>query len=138
MSEPSFEGGCLCGAVRYRATGESTARALCHCKSCRMASGAPSVAWVVFRESDFAFVQGEPARFASTPPVTRTFCAKCGTPLTYQHTSRPGKVDVTTATLDRADDFAPTIEIWLREKLSWECANPSLRQFPGTSAGGGD
>ncbi|MEJ1960056.1 MAG: GFA family protein [Gammaproteobacteria bacterium] len=135
MSNVTAEGGCLCGAIRYRATGDSTARALCHCRSCRLASGAPSVAWVVFRAGEFAFVSGEPIRFHSSPSVTRTFCGKCGTPLTYQADSRGDSIDVTTATLDRADEYAPTIEIWLEEKLEWECANGALRQYPRTSVG---
>ena len=135
MSEHTVEGGCLCGAIRYRATGESTARSLCHCKSCRLASGAPSVAWVVFRASDFSFVRGEPVRFHSSPTVMRTFCGRCGTPLTYQRDSRPTSIDVTTATLDQADRFAPTIEIWLEDKLEWECTTDSLRQYQRSSVG---
>ena len=133
MNQTIIEGGCLCGAVRYRATGQPTASAVCHCRSCRLASGAPSVAWTVFRASDFAFVRGEPTRFHSSPPVVRTFCGKCGTPLTYQHDSRPDKVDVTTVTLDRADDFAPAMEIWLQDKLTWERVNESLPRYPGSS-----
>lgn len=136
MSEQAIEGGCLCGAVRYRAVGGTTARSLCHCQSCRMASGAPSVAWAVFRAEDFAFVKGEPARFASSPGVLRTFCGQCGTPLTYQSESRPQSVDVTTITLDAADHFAPTIEIWLEDKVAWERTNESCKQYQRSSVGG--
>jgi hypothetical protein len=136
MSEHASEGGCLCGAVRYRATGASTARTLCHCRSCRLASGAPSVAWAVFRASEFAFVRGEPTRFHSSPGVTRTFCRQCGTPITYQSESRPASIDVTTVTLDAADDFAPTKEIWVEEKLAWEQLNDGFARYPRSSVGG--
>ena len=85
MTSAAVEGGCLCGAVRYRVTGQSLARALCHCHSCRLASGAPSVAWAVFPASQFAIVSGKPNSYRSSPPVVRTFCGNCGTPLTYQH-----------------------------------------------------
>jgi hypothetical protein len=135
MNQQVIEGGCLCGAVRYRVTGTDTARSLCHCRSCRMASGAPSVAWVVFRAADFAFVKGQPARFHSSPPVTRTFCAECGTPLTYQSEARPMSVDVTTITLDAADDFAPTKEIWVQDRVSCECVNDELPQYRRSSVG---
>src|SRR5512134_3668562 len=110
MNNP-IEGGCLCGAVRYRVTGEPLARSLCHCRTCRLASGAPSVAWVVFRSGDLAFI-GQPTGFHSSPDVIRTFCGRCGTSLTYQRTSETDTIDVTTVTLDRPDDFAPTREIW--------------------------
>src|SRR5690242_16605473 len=113
MSTTTHEGGCLCRAVRYRTTGKPTALSLCHCRTCRLAAGAPSVAWAVWRDSDFAWTAGTPSSYASSPGVMRTFCSQCGTPLTYQNTvSERGTIDVQTVTLDKADDFAPTMEIW--------------------------
>lgn len=132
--EKSITGGCLCGAVRYRATGEPTAKVLCHCRSCQRGAGAPSVGWVVFKVSEFAFTSGEPTRFESSPGVTRTFCAQCGSPLTYQNARRPNAVDVTTATLDQPGDFAPTKEIWISHKLSWEALNADLAPYSESSA----
>ncbi len=134
MRKPA-EGGCLCGAVRYRATGESLARTLCHCRTCRLASGAPSLAWVVFRSSDFAFIAESPVSFHSSPGVTRTFCGKCGTPLTYQRDAERGTIDVTTVTLDAANDFAPTKEIWVEHKVVWERLNEKLPHYARSSVG---
>jgi hypothetical protein len=88
---------------------------------------------VVFRSSDFAFVGAEPARFHSSPPVTRTFCGGCGTSLTYQHSSRPESIDVTTVTLDTPEEFAPTKEIWVEERLTWETLNDALPRYPRSS-----
>ncbi len=128
------EGGCLCGAVRYRVTGAPLARSICHCRSCRLASGAASVAWTVFRSADFVFASGAPTRFASSPPVVRSFCPACGTPLTYQHADSTGTIDVTTATLDHAERFAPTREVWTEQKLSWVPLNEGLEHFRRGSA----
>jgi hypothetical protein len=133
MENDVIEGGCLCGAIRYRVTGKPLTTSLCHCRSCRLASGAPSVAWVVVRSSDFAFVTGEPASFRSSPPVLRTFCPTCGTPLTYQRDSGPDTIDITTATLDFPDRFPPVKEIWIEHKLGWECLNESLPHYPRSS-----
>jgi hypothetical protein len=121
--------------VRYRAAGEPLARTLCHCRSCRRASGAPSVAWVVFPSAGFAFIAGTPAGFRSSPDVIRTFCATCGTPLSYQRTTERDTIDVTTATLDAADEFAPTKEIWVEHKLAWERLNEALPHYPRSSVG---
>jgi hypothetical protein len=129
----SVQGGCLCGAVRYQVRDTALATSICHCNSCRRASGAPSVAWVVFAAADFAFVSGQPVAFHSSPPVVRTFCGKCGTPLTYQHEESPDTIDVTTATLDSAERFPPTKEIWLEHKLAWEPVNGALPQFDRSS-----
>jgi hypothetical protein len=133
MTSELVEGGCLCGAIRYRVAGEPLALSLCHCKSCRLAAGAPSVAWVVLRSSELVFLAGTPKRFQSSPGVLRGFCDRCGTSLAYQREAEPETIDVTTASLDRPDAFAPEREIWTAEKLVWERLNESLRQFPGSS-----
>lgn len=136
MTNRASEGGCLCGAVRYRFTGAPRVNALCHCRSCQRASGAPSVAWTVVASSDFSFASGMPALFRSSPGVMRTFCASCGTPLTYQRETETQTVDVTTASLDSPNDFAPACEIWLSHKVSWERSNEAIPQYAGTSREG--
>jgi hypothetical protein len=129
------EGGCLCGAVRYQASAEALARTLCHCRSCRLASGGPSLAWAVFPSDAFGFTAGTPVRFASSPGVMRSFCGTCGTSLTWQHASRPESIDITSATLDDPDAFAPTKEIWVEHKLGWEALNPSIEHYARSSVG---
>jgi len=129
----SHEGGCLCGAIRYRVEAGAVALTHCHCSTCRHALGAPSVAWAIFPRETFAFVAGEPARFASSPKVLRTFCSRCGTSLTWQHEERPLTMDVAAATLDDADSFAPTREIWVDEKLAWQVLDPALPHYPRSS-----
>jgi len=127
------EGGCLCGAIRYRVTSAPTALVVCHCRTCRRAAGAPSLAWAIFRMTDFAFTRGELATFASSPGVERGFCARCGTTLTYADADRPDVADVTTATLDNPDAFAPTKEIWLDEKIAWEAVDHTRARYPRSS-----
>ena len=128
------EGGCLCSAVRYRVSGDAIGTSICHCNSCRRATGAPSVAWAAFRTADFAFVTGQPIAFRSSAPVVRTFCGRCGTPLTYQHDETPDAIDVTTASLDSPERFPPTKEIWLEHKVVWEPVSEALPHFPQSSA----
>jgi len=127
------EGGCLCGAVRYRVTSAPTALVVCHCRSCRKAAGAPSLAWAIFRAADFAFTRGKQATFASSPGVERGFCASCGTTLTYTDADRLDLADVTTATFDNPDAFTPTKEIWLEEKIGWEAVDHARARFPRSS-----
>jgi hypothetical protein len=119
MNEISIEGGCMCGQVRYRATAWPIYRTLCHCSDCRRAVGAQSVAFVTFPGDRFEFTRGAPAEYASSPPVIRTFCPRCGTSLTYVHRDRGGEVDVCTASLDDPEAFPPTQEFFQEQKLSW-------------------
>ena len=132
----SAQGGCLCGAIRYRIAGEPLARSLCHCHSCRVASAAPSVAWVTVPAGDYAVVAGNPSAYRSSPPVVRTFCATCGTQLTYRHDDSPDTIDVTTVTLDDPEAFAPTFEVWLEDKLGWETLDERLDHYPRTRSEG--
>ncbi len=133
MARIPAEGGCLCGAVRYRATAEPVGLSRCHCESCRTAVGASTVAWAVFPAESFAFTKGKPTYYESSPGVTRGFCSHCGTSLTYADVNYPTVAEVTTASLDLPDDFAPTKEIWLSDKIAWEPVDAQLAHFPESS-----
>jgi hypothetical protein len=85
---------------------------------------------VTFPRERFEFVQGEPASFHSSPPVTRTFCTACGTPLTYDNADSPQTVDVTTCSLDSPDAFPPTHHSWLSHDLEWVRFGDGLPSFP--------
>src|SRR4051812_7123580 len=110
------DGGCLCGEVRYRVADTAVAQTLCHCQSCRRATGGVSVAWAVFAKEDFALLQGEVREYSSSPGIFWGSCVTCGSLVTYRRDSRPDHRDITTATLDAPDAFAPTVEIWVGEK----------------------
>jgi hypothetical protein len=130
MQDEEFEGGCLCGSVRFRVSGVGTNRAYCHCRSCRLASGAPLVAWATFPASGLRLARGQLAQYRSSEPVVRGFCATCGTAITYAHRARPGEVDVALATLDDASSLAPECHIWVSHKLPWVDLGDGLPQFP--------
>ncbi len=130
----TLEGGCLCGALRYRLdpTG-GVAASICHCVTCRRAAGAQSVAWATVGTDRFVWTAGAPATHVSSPGVLRSHCPTCGTSLTFQ--SSPDSIDVTLASLDDPEGLPPTTEIWLSHRLSWEPVDP---RRPGFSRGSGD
>ena len=119
MSQLSIEGGCLCRAVRYRIRGEPLVSGTCQCRSCRKASAAPIVPWIVLDSENFSFTAGQPVEFNSSPSVTRTFCGRCGTPLTFWTTGYRGTIDVTTCSLDDPEAFPPVGHQWTSHKLGW-------------------
>jgi hypothetical protein len=135
MADDVQEGGCHCGAVRYRVTGEPAATTHCHCSDCRRITGGPTLAWAIFDEDKVAIIAGAPSVYESSPGVEWGFCGRCGTTLTYRRASRPGLFDVTTATLDDPEAFPPEKEIWTGERLSWIRSNPAVPHFPRTATG---
>lgn len=135
METSTAEGGCRCGAVRYRVVGEPAATSHCHCSDCRRMTGAPTLAWAIFPEDKVEIVLGTLAVHETSPGVEWGFCPRCGSTLTYRRASRPGLFDVTTATLDDPELFPPQKEIWTDERLSWIRSNPEVPHFPRTGAG---
>jgi hypothetical protein len=61
--------------------------------------------------------------------VTRGFCARCGTTLTYAHTGRPGEIDVTVASLAEPARVTPRSHIWVEDKAPWLVLDDDLPQF---------
>lgn len=122
-------GGCLCGSVRYQSSGVSTHPTLCHCSTCRRASGAHLLGWVTFSKQEFRFTAIPPTEFHSSTKVTRTFCSRCGTPLTYWHENSPNEIDVTIGSLDAPDKVAPADHIWMSDALAWDKPTDGLPQY---------
>jgi len=73
------EGGCLCGAVRYRVDGAMRPVIACHCSQCRKTSGHHVAATSAPRET--VKIEGELRWFASSKAARRGFCPICGSNL---------------------------------------------------------
>lgn len=125
MSGPA-EGGCLCGKLRYRVSGEPVAATLCHCSDCRRASGGTNMAWAVFDTDKVEWLSGTPADYSSSPGIHWLFCRECGSTVGYRRSERPGHFDITTGTLDDPGRFPPDVEIWVKERIGWEALHPDL------------
>ncbi len=115
----TIEGGCRCGAVRYRAGGGPLWVTHCHCEECRRSSGAPVSTFVGVRSGEFAFVAGTPSAYESSPEVMRRFCGACGTPLTYEAAVYPGEVHIMAGTLDSPAGLMPERHVFVRERMPW-------------------
>ena len=87
--ENILEGGCLCGAVRYRVRGSTVASGICHCRSCRKTASAPTLPFATFPTAAFEITHGALTDFRSSAEVTRSFCGRCGSPLAYRHDRSP-------------------------------------------------
>jgi hypothetical protein len=133
MADRELEGGCQCGAIRYRVSGEPLMAAICHCTMCRRANAAPAVAWAMFQESQVVFTKGPPAAYASSAEGKRGFCPACGTQISFTADYIPGLIDITVGSLDRPDQVAPTLHYWDSKRLPWvHFADdlPRFQEFP--------
>ena len=131
------EGGCLCGAVRYQVKGNPSASGICHCRSCRKAASAPTLPFLVFPADAFAITRGEPVEFRSSPKVTRGFCGRCGSTLTYRNDDKADRLDVLTCSLDDPEAFPPEFHVWARDRLTWDHLGDLLPVYETTRAAAG-
>ncbi len=99
------EGGCPCGAVRYRTTGEPSRVTICYCTFCQRATGSTHLVEPIFPADLFEVTTGDPARHVtisrgSGRQVDVRFCAACGTKLFLEMERFPGIVGLYGGTFD--------------------------------------
>jgi hypothetical protein len=111
-------GGCLCGAIRYEATGEPFNVTHCHCEDCRKSTGGPFVTWASFRRDNFQITKGKPREIAWAERI-RSFCATCGSALIFLNEPDCDEIDVTVATFDQPEIVTPADHIWTEDRISW-------------------
>jgi hypothetical protein len=115
----SLEGGCLCGEIRYRVSGEIIDAGYCHCRICQRASGAPVVAWLTVPAGSFSYLMGTPSVYRSSAQSQREFCGGCGTQLLFRRIQSPETVDVTIASIDDPSQIEPGYHIWRESRIRW-------------------
>ena len=124
-----LEGGCLCGAIRYKIDATDATVDLCHCRMCRKAGGAPVVAWAQVPPTQFRVTEGEPKTYQSSKIASRHFCPACGSQV---YMSDPGgqSVGITLGTLDDPEALRPTAHGYDSERLSWLHLDDDLPRYP--------
>ena len=126
----AWTGGCLCGAVRYRATADPVRAVHCHCDMCRRASGAAFLTFVLFPKDGFAWTGDEPKLYRSSAGAERGFCAQCGGTLVMHEAVLEDRVQVTLGSLDRPQDVRPDDHVWTENQVPWLRLDDGLPRFP--------
>jgi hypothetical protein len=128
-----FTGGCLCGAIRYRATAAPLRGVICHCELCRRHSGAPCLAFVHFPVSSFEWVGAQPHWYRSSRFAERGFCAVCGITLAMREEVLADRVQICTGTLDDAGAVRIDDHVWTDSRIFWFDVRDELPRFPRSS-----
>lgn len=76
----TYQGGCLCGNIRFTAEPPALKPHTCSCKMCQRHSGALTVAWVEFPSASVSWTGpgGKPRTWRSSQWSSRAFCGSCG------------------------------------------------------------
>ena len=126
------EGGCACGAVRYRLVSEPLFTHCCHCLSCQRQTGSAFVINLLIEADRVELLAGEPKPVdvprddGSTQRIFR--CPTCQVALYSRYTS-PAVLFVRAGTLDDPSTVAPDVHIFTRSKVPWVSLPQSVPAF---------
>ena len=131
-----IEGGCYCGALRYKAEGDSLFKGQCHCRECQYVSGGGPNYVMGLPEAGFSYTSGAPKLFSRSDldnPVSREFCGECGTHILARSPGMPGAVILKVGTLDDPSLFGgPQMAIYTIDKQSFHMIPEGLASFERT------
>lgn len=134
---PAFpvEGGCQCGAVRYRLKAAPKGVYACHCKDCQRFSGTTHTISMVVGVDDVELVKGTLIHFdkaADSGRVVRMLgCERCGTKVWNEPLASPALIVMKPGTLDDMGWAAPVGNIWTESRAPWVVIDPDVPNFPG-------
>lgn len=131
------EGGCACGAVRYRVEGDPIFVNNCHCTLCQRQTGSTSVVNAFFESERIILTQGELGDYVVTSgsggPHTICRCGKCGTAILsyYPRLGRLG-AGLRVGTLDNPGAFPPDAIIFTASAMPWVSFPETIPTFEQT------
>lgn len=130
--DQTFEGGCVCGAVRYRLTSAPMFVHCCHCRWCQRETGGSFALNAMIERDRVIVLQGDPA-VVDTPSnsgrgqrIAR--CPACRIAVWSHYAMAAGDkiCFVRTGTLDEPDRLPPDIHIFTASKQPWLVLPPDV------------
>lgn len=130
-----LEGGCDCGAVRYRMTDAPMFVHCCHCRWCQRESGSAFALNAIIEAERVVLLKGAP-EIIDTPSCSgdgQKFhrCPECKIAVWSNYAGAGDKlVFVRVGTLDDPDRLPPDIHIFTSSKQPWVILGPEIPAVP--------
>lgn len=132
MSKVTLKGGCLCGAVRYQASGDPQRFYHCHCARCRKSSGTGHASNLFLSNATLIFTHGESLlkrfKVPEAQRFTRQFCSECGSAVARFVPEIDG-VMIPAGSLDDPAPIEPQARIFWDSRADWSCDGDSLPRY---------
>jgi len=118
----SFQGSCLCGAVRFEVTEPFVSVSACHCTSCKKISGGTGTVSGRARTETIRILSGEEVLRTYQPAegLAKTFCSSCGSNLFGGGWPESEHASVRLSAIDSPFDTKPQAHIYVRSVAPWE------------------
>lgn len=123
MANLPLDGGCQCGALRYRITLAPLMVYNCHCTNCQKIGGAAFSTPITVLEAGFTFTSGTPQTVEWNAESGNRrfgwFCGACGCRIAHGQSPSVGVLSVRSGTLDDTSWIEPVADIWTRSAQPW-------------------
>jgi len=133
-TDKRYRGGCLCGALRFEASGDPLYAGNCYCADCRRASGSGFMPFMGFASTAIRF-SGETRQFRSKSArgtdSVRNFCSVCGSLVFGGDPGTDESHTVYAGSLDNPSLFHPQIAIFTKGRPAWAVVPEGLVVFEG-------
>jgi hypothetical protein len=118
-----LEGGCSCGAVRYRLLSAPMFVHCCHCRDCQRQTGSAFVLNALIETDRIEALSGVPKPISMPTESGRPHdiyrCPECEIAVWSDYGRRGVMLFVRVGTLDDPTAVAPDVHIYTRSKLAW-------------------
>jgi hypothetical protein len=114
-----WDGGCLCGGVRFRVSAPPLLTMACHCTGCQKLSASAYSLTVAVPSEGFAITQGEPVIGGLHREHRQLYCPHCKNWMFTRPHGLDFLVNVRASMLDEHHWYAPFVEVFTAEKLPW-------------------
>ena len=134
-----FEGGCLCGRVRFQIKQAPLLSFACHCRGCQKLTSSAFSLGIMIQIDQFELTKGETVVGALHKSDARYgYCGWCKCWVTSEPRAGNGVINVRSTLIDGPLALEPFIEMWMKEKIPWASTpakhsfdeTPSLDAFP--------
>jgi hypothetical protein len=126
-----LEGGCECGAVRYRVPDAFLYAGNCHCSRCRAATGSAFKPFAGIERSKLELDDAAaPIMIVGDADAHDARCARCGS-LLYSVVREGEYVHVAMGSLEAEPSIRPQAHIYVGSKAPWHEITDELPQFEG-------
>jgi hypothetical protein len=129
-------GRCLCGAVKFVARGEPKWVAHCHCETCRRATSSAFATYAGYATGAVEWSGQAPGVYHSSPGVTRRFCPRCGSPVSFEGERWPEEIHLFAVSFEDPASLAPKGHVYVEEQLAWVHLADGLPRFAKTARDG--
>ena len=127
-----YEGGCHCGAVRYKCSKPPDLAFYCHCQDCQRTTGSPFSMELMIKKLAFE-IHGATESYIVTgdsgSSVYRRFCSICGSGVFLECDADPEYIFLKVGSMDDASWVTPEMHIYTSAKQPWIRIEDGLPQF---------